>query len=135
LLQPVGFVTFSTRAGAEAAKQDLQVSWFQTFNCKLPIEEKIRARVSTEATTRRLTNQPRLQQPFKKLDFLHLKFYTTREEVDLYFIQQFPLTQNVYKSMHTLAQILYFPFEKLLQLGTCLNKGLQRDIAYILCAF
>ena len=26
LLQPVGFVTFSTRAGAESAKQDLQVS-------------------------------------------------------------------------------------------------------------
>lgn len=25
LLQPVGFVTFQTRAGAEAAKQDLQV--------------------------------------------------------------------------------------------------------------
>lgn len=24
-LQPVGFVTFNTRAGAEAAKQDLQV--------------------------------------------------------------------------------------------------------------
>jgi hypothetical protein len=26
VLQPVGFVTFNTRAGAEAAKQDLQVS-------------------------------------------------------------------------------------------------------------
>lgn len=25
LFQPVGFVTFNTRAGAEAAKQDLQV--------------------------------------------------------------------------------------------------------------
>ena len=25
-LQPVGFVTFNTRAGAESAKQDLQVS-------------------------------------------------------------------------------------------------------------
>ena len=26
VLQPVGFVTFNTRAGAESAKQDLQVS-------------------------------------------------------------------------------------------------------------
>ena len=29
-LQPVGFVTFNTRAGAEAAKQDLQVRATQT---------------------------------------------------------------------------------------------------------
>lgn len=31
-LQPVGFVTFNTRAGAEAAKQDLQVRATQTWN-------------------------------------------------------------------------------------------------------
>lgn len=31
-LQPVGFVTFNTRAGAEAAKQDLQVRATQTYH-------------------------------------------------------------------------------------------------------
>lgn len=31
-LQPVGFVTFQTRAGAEAAKQDLQVRIIQNMN-------------------------------------------------------------------------------------------------------
>ena len=31
LFQPVGFVTFNTRAGAEAAKQDLQVRLFMIF--------------------------------------------------------------------------------------------------------
>lgn len=33
--QPVGFVTFSTRAGAEAAKQDLQVSGWVVCHCPL----------------------------------------------------------------------------------------------------
>ena len=46
-LQPVGFVTFNTRAGAEAAKQDLQVS----------------------LTTRRLQNQN-----YEILDF-HIHIY------------------------------------------------------------
>lgn len=31
-LQPVGFVTFNTRAGAEAAKQDLQVGFILFFD-------------------------------------------------------------------------------------------------------
>ena len=35
LFQPVGFVTFSTRAGAESAKQDLQVSHVETAHSLL----------------------------------------------------------------------------------------------------
>ena len=41
-LQPVGFVTFATRASAEGAKQDLQVNHHRTHNDTIAARERTR---------------------------------------------------------------------------------------------